>query len=272
VKINKEIEKYNDENSEAFFKLKNNYKKKIGQWKNKKLPSFFDIVLRTQCKDGKNFEHMIQMLLIRALLCIKYNHKSILTSDMESHFLGQLREFRQEIEKLFEKNSKKDSGDLIRKQLQYLIPIRLDILKNSKDHNMIENLMHHYQELIGNNMFDSEIFKILSQKFQEWCKKAQVYNPDIVRMFNNKEYKQVIEVINNQKALVYYPRYVLVQFIAALKLNEDKLIKQYFKLLNRNLANFLAPFKDDFEKIVQDTDDLEKCIEKISKFLGNVGK
>ncbi|MDR2099697.1 MAG: hypothetical protein LBP40_02565 [Campylobacteraceae bacterium] len=266
-KNDNEIKKYDD--AEQFSKLEKCYQERIGQWqKNKSLPSFIDIILISFCKtkDEKSDYYVIQMLLARAFLHIR-KHKNIFKDDIENFFLEQLKKFREELKKLFKNNKK---ALIKEKQCQYLMPVDdiIDMVSNSCSPEDITGFFSEIGPIIE-LLSQSEFGKMISQKIQESCKIGN--KTDIALMFNEKQYIQVIEVLDSQNALLYQPRIFLIQFIAALKLNDDKLARQYWKLLNRNLPVLRKFQKNDFKKIAQNTDDLEECIKKISKFLENVG-
>jgi hypothetical protein len=268
--------------------LENSYKKKISQWnKKKEVPSFVDIMVISLHKHKEIcepfFVYIIQMLITGALFRIKCYHKNILNNNTESYFLEQLDKFRQELKKIIDKNN---LSLIKQRQCQYLMPIDdiintvldLHLCKNVKSMESINITRILYKcpnfENIIESLSQSELGNIIFQKFQELHKKVQDITKDITPIFNEKKYKETIEILDRQNVLFYHPRIFLIQFIAAVKLNDDKMVKQYFKLLNRNLGNIFTFYKiqaNDFKKIIQNIDNLDECMEKISDFLKNVG-
>ncbi|MDR2790814.1 MAG: hypothetical protein LBB59_07580 [Campylobacteraceae bacterium] len=259
--------------------IENNYKKKIAQWEKKKTaPSFIDIMVISLHRHKKICEpffiSVIQMLIAGVLFRKKYYYKE------------QLDKLRKELKKIF--NESNYLSLLKQRQYQYLIPIGdiISTVSDSRPHESVKSIndidtMKIFNEMgtasltsiveLLSQFCQCEFGKMISQKLQESQKKMQDITKDITSIFNDKQYKQVIKVLDGQNALFYQPRIFLIQFIAAMKLNDNKLVKKYFKLLNREFGNLFTPFKNNFEKIAQNTDDLDACIEEISKILENVG-
>lgn len=283
-KMDQEIKKLDNYDKEFFSNSNDNYKRKISQWKNKKiLPSFVDIVVVSLAKYKERHEpffiYAIQMLIARVLLDIQYHHKSVLKNDTENYFLEQLSKFRQELNKIFDKNDYLSSVE--QQQCQYLIPIGGYIF-NDINFGNDDTVKSKYEDIVNSPkigkmvelLSQSEFGKTVSQKIQESQKKMQDITKDVTPVFNDKNYKQVIEILDEQNELFYHPRSFLIQFIAAVKLNDDKLAKQYFKLLDRDIGSIFTLYKiqaKNFKKSIENIDDLKGCIEKIFESLKNVG-
>ncbi|MDR1461389.1 MAG: hypothetical protein LBI78_07080 [Campylobacteraceae bacterium] len=181
------------------------FKKDLSNWrKNKDLPSFEKIVVLSEFsqKPEEKFFILIQMLIARALLRLKYKYD--IDKSIEKEFLktNDTNEIRNKYSFDFSKIMKSPDILSILPQARYLL----------------ENL----KLFIQNN---PEIDRSISTKAPH----------EINCMFKDKEYMQVIKNIDKTiKSLNYIERYsyMLVQFIASLKIGDDKLIRKYLKLFH----------------------------------------
>jgi hypothetical protein len=126
--------------------------------------------------------------------------------------------------------------------------------------NKRKEIKNELEEMIVKGQCDEIVSQ--EQEFEKALKKIQYVEENIFPLFETKEYEEIIKKLDE----FLYPAYILIQFIAAFKMNNEKLMNEYFKKLDSRLGGIFTDFyilkADDFKKIAQDANDIRECFKK----------
>lgn len=106
------------------------------------------------------------------------------------------------------------------------------------------------------------------------------YKNFIINEFNKCKTKNDYFKLSNEISLFtkneIYPEfinraYIMIQFIISVKINDKKLFRKYFKLLDRSFGLLLSLYKIEkklsvYSKLFENTSDLKKCLTLISNY------
>jgi hypothetical protein len=251
----------------------NTFQKDLSKWKNNKsLPSFFKllIIINTIYK-GNNEQktgQFLQLIIIRSLLHIQKTFS--IKKSAQIKFFQQLKHFRAIIKENYSENT---FSNILEEQSHYLIDFsevldeqfsskKIDIVKYLEDLKNKIDKFNQYNE--GNKLVDIQM----------------PYKDFIINEFNKCKTKNDYFKLLNEISLFtkneIYPEfinqaYIMIQFIISVKINDKKLFRKHFKLLDRSFGLLLSLYKIEkklsvYSKLFENTSDLKKCLTLISNY------
>jgi hypothetical protein len=251
----------------------NTFQKDLSKWKNNKsLPSFFKvlIIINTIYK-GDNEQktgQFLQLIIIRSLLHIQKTFS--IKKSAQIKFFQQLKHFRAIIKENYSENT---FSNILEEQSHYLIDFsevldeqfsskKIDIVKYLEDLKNKIDKFNQYNE--GNKLVDIQM----------------PYKDFIINEFNKCKTKNDYFKLSNEISLFtkneVYPEfinqaYIMIQFIISIKINDKKLFRKHFKLLDRSFGLLLSLYKIEkklsaYSKLFEDISDLKECLSLILNY------
>lgn len=251
----------------------NTFQKDLSEWRNNKsLPSFFKllIIINTIYKDRceEKIELLFQLIIIRSLLHIQKTFN--IQESTQKEFLEQLKTFRINIKRCYLENT---LSNIINLQTHYVIDfseildetfssVKIDMVKHLKQLKNKINIFNQYND--GNKVIDLHmpLKEFIIDTFNK-CKTQNDYLALLNKIRLLSENEVYSEFINRA--------YLMIQFIISVKINDKRLFRKQFKLLDRSFGMLLSLYHVDkkistYTLLLQDTFDLKNCIETIANY------